>query len=80
MEYDIRAQQPLRKFVDTTGAPVPDAEIEAVIEEVSGSPDDVVAAFQELPIVKDFHLRGWSASIAVVGIAVLSGAWFGRRY
>ena len=80
VEYDIRAQQPLKKFVDTTGAPVPDAEIEAVIEEAIGSPDDVVAAFQELPIVKDFHLKGWTASIAVVGIAVLSGAWFGRRY
>ena len=80
VEYDIRAQQPLRKYVDTTGESVPDAEIAAVIEEAGGSPDDVVEAFQGLPIVKDFHLKGWTASIAVVGIAVLSGAWFSRRY
>ena len=84
VEYDIRAQQPLRKFVDTTGEPVPYDEIEAAyrenLTEVSDSPDDVVEAFQELPVIKDFNLGGWGASFAVVSIAVLSGAWFSRRY
>jgi hypothetical protein len=80
VEYDVRARQPLRKFVDTTGGPVPQEEIDAVLEESGGEPEDVVEAFQELPLIKDVSMSGWSASLAVVGIAALTGAWFSRRY
>ena len=80
VEYDVRARQPLRKFVDTTGGAVPQEEIDAVLEEYGNKPEDVVEAFQELPLIKDVSMSGWSASVAVVGIAALTGAWFSRRY
>jgi len=41
--------------------------------------DDIVEWFQELPLVDDFRLSGWTASALVVGIAALTGAWFSKR-
>ena len=41
--------------------------------------DDVVDWVQELPVLRDFRLGGWTASALVVGIAALSGAWFSKR-
>ncbi len=76
----MRVRHPLRKFVDTTGGSVPQEEIDAALVESGGKPEDVVEAFQELPLIKDVSMSGWSASLAVVGIAALTGAWFSRRY
>jgi hypothetical protein len=41
--------------------------------------DDIVDYFQDLPVVRDFRLGGWTASAIVVGVAALSGAWFSKR-
>jgi len=41
--------------------------------------EDIVDYFQDLPVVRDFRLGGWTASAIVVGVAALSGAWFSKR-
>jgi len=41
--------------------------------------EDVVEAFQDLPIIKNFNLNGWAASAAVVGISLLTGSYLSRR-
>ena len=41
--------------------------------------EDIVDYFQELPVVRNFRLGGWTASAIVVGVAALSGAWFSKR-
>ncbi|MCH9717556.1 MAG: hypothetical protein K0U52_10790 [Gammaproteobacteria bacterium] len=41
--------------------------------------EDIVDYFQDLPVVRNFRLGGWSASAIVVGVAALSGAWFSKR-
>ena len=37
--------------------------------------EDIVEWVQELPIIEDFRLSGWTASIIVIGIAALTGSW-----
>ena len=41
--------------------------------------EDIVDYFQDLPVIRDFRLGGWTASAIVVGVAALSGAWFSKR-
>jgi hypothetical protein len=41
--------------------------------------EDIVDYFQDLPVVRNFRLGGWTASAIVVGVAALSGAWFSKR-
>ena len=41
--------------------------------------EDVVDFVQDLPIIRQFRLGGWTASALVVGIAALSGAYFAKR-
>jgi hypothetical protein len=41
--------------------------------------EDVVDFVQDLPLIRQFRLGGWTASALVVGIAALSGAYFAKR-
>lgn len=41
--------------------------------------ENVVDAFQELPVIREFKMNGWIASAVVLGVAALSGAYYARN-
>lgn len=41
--------------------------------------EDIVEYFQDFPVVRDFRLGGWTASILVLGIAAMTGAYLAKK-
>ena len=49
------------------------------VEDWQGGAENIIGAFQELPVLRDYRMNGWVASAAVVAIAGLTGAYLSRR-
>ena len=62
----------------TSPGPSSQSANQTYMEDWEGGAEDIVATFQELPLLRDFRMNGWIASAAVVAIAGLTGAYLAR--